>query len=96
MMLPSLGVSGSIGAAFNPTNLVYSALGNLVAPIFEGGQLRQDVKKTQAQKEQMLYAYQYTIINSLREVSNALLEFNKQGEIVQSQQATMNAAQTAF
>lgn len=96
MMLPSLGVSGSIGAAFNPTNLVYSALGNLVAPIFEGGQLRQNVKKTQAQKEQMLYAYQYTIINSLREVSNALLEFNKQGEIVQSQQATMNAAQTAF
>jgi multidrug efflux system outer membrane protein len=96
MMLPSLGISGSIGAAFNPTNLVYSALGGLVAPIFNGGQLRQGVKKAQAQKEQMLYTYQYTLLNSLREVSNRILEFQKQSDIVQSQQATVNAAQTAF
>ncbi len=96
MMLPSLGVSGSIGAAFNPTNLVYSALGNLVAPIFGGGQLRQGVKKAEAQKVQMLYSYQLSVITALKEVSNALLEYQKQGEIVQSQQATVNAAQTAF
>ncbi|MCX6247371.1 MAG: efflux transporter outer membrane subunit [Bacteroidetes bacterium] len=96
MMLPTLGISGSIGAAFNPTNLIYSALGNLVAPIFAGGQLRQGVKKAQAQKEQMLYEYQYTLINSLMEVSNRLLEFQKQVEIVQSQQTTLTAAQTAF
>jgi multidrug efflux system outer membrane protein len=96
MMLPSLGISGSIGAAFNPTNLVYSALGNLVAPIFGGGQLRQGVKKAQAQKEQMLYSYQYTLINAIREVSNKLLEFQKQIEIAQSQQETVTAAQTSF
>lgn len=96
MMLPSLGISGSIGAAFNPTNLVYSALGNLVAPIFGGGQLRQGVMKAQAQKEQMLYSYQFSIINAFKEVSNTLLDFKKLGEIVQSQQTTVNAAQTAF
>jgi multidrug efflux system outer membrane protein len=96
MMLPSLGISGSIGAAFNPTNLVYSALGNLVAPIFNGGQLRQGVKKAQAQKEQMLFSYQYTIINALKEVSNAILQYQKLNEIVVSQQTTVNAAQTAF
>jgi multidrug efflux system outer membrane protein len=96
MMLPSLGISGSIGAAFNPTNLVYSALGNLVAPIFGGGQLRQGVKKAQAQKEQMLYSYQLSIITALKEVSDALLQYQKLGEIVQSQQTTVNAAQTAF
>jgi multidrug efflux system outer membrane protein len=96
MMLPSLGVSGSIGAAFNPTNLVYSALGNLVAPIFNSGQLRQGVKKAQAQKEQMLYSYQYTIINALQEVSNAILRYQKQHEVVTSQQTTVNAAQTSF
>ena len=96
MMLPSLGISGSIGAAFNPTNLVYSALGSLVAPIFGGGKLRQGVKKAQAQKEQMLYAYQLAVITGLKEVSNTLLDYNKLGEIVQSQQTTVNAAQTAF
>ena len=96
MMFPSLGISGSIGAAFNPTNLVYSALGNLVAPIFGGGQLRQGVKKAQFQKEQMLYSYQLSIITALKEVSNALLDYSKLGDIVQSQQTTVNAAQTAF
>ena len=96
MMLPSLGISGSIGAAFNPTNLVYSALGNLVAPIFNGGQLRQGVRKAQAQKEQMLYSYQLSIINALKEVSNALLDYQKLGDIVTSEQATVNAAQTAY
>jgi len=96
MMLPSLGISGSLGASFNPTNLIYSALGNLVAPIFGGGQLRQGVKKAQAQKEQMLYGYQLTVISALKEVSDYLLEYKKLGEIVSSQQTTVNAAQTAF
>jgi multidrug efflux system outer membrane protein len=96
MMLPSLGISGSIGAAFNPTNLVYSALGNLVAPIFAGGQLRQGVVKAKAQKEQMLYSYQLAIVTGLKEVSNALIAYSKLIEIVQSQQTTVNAAQTAF
>jgi multidrug efflux system outer membrane protein len=96
MMLPSLGISGTLGAAFNPTNLVYSALGNLVAPIFGGGKLRQGVKKAQAQKEQMLYAYQLAVITGLKEVSNTLLDYSKLGEIVQSQQTTVQAAQTAF
>jgi len=96
MMFPTLGISGSIGAAFNPTTLIYSALGNLVAPIFGGGQLRQGVKKAQAQKEQMLYTYMSTINNSLKEVSNSLLGYQKQIEIVNSQQVTVNAAQTSF
>ncbi len=96
MMLPSLSVSGSLGSAFNPANLVYSAFGNLVAPVFGGGQLRAGVNKAQAQKQQMLYSYQYTIINALRDVSNRLLEFSKLAETVKSQQVTVNAAQTAF
>jgi outer membrane protein, multidrug efflux system len=96
MMLPTLGISGNIGYAFNPTNLIYSALGSLVAPIFSGGQLRQNVKKAQAQKQQMLYTYQNTILNSLRDVSDRLLEFQKLIEIVKSQQTTVNAAQTAY
>ncbi|MCK9423431.1 MAG: efflux transporter outer membrane subunit [Bacteroidales bacterium] len=96
MMLPSLNLSGDIGAVFNPTTMIYNAVGNLVAPIFGGGQLRAGVKKAKAQKEQMLYTYLQTINTSLKEVSNALLEVKKQQEIVQSQQVTVNAAQTSF
>ena len=96
MMLPSLSISGNVGAIFNPTTLAYNALGNLIAPIFGGGQLRAGVKKAQAYKQEMLYTYLQTINNSLKEVSNALLEVEKQKEIVKSQQTTVNAAQTAF
>jgi multidrug efflux system outer membrane protein len=95
-LFPALGISGSIGSAFNPSNLVYSALGNLVAPIFQGGQLQQGVKKADARKQQMLFTYQYTIINALKEVSNALLAYQKESEIVQSQQATVDASQNSF
>jgi outer membrane protein, multidrug efflux system len=96
LMLPSLNLSGSIGSAFNPSSMVYNAVGNLIAPIFGGGQLRAGVKKAQAQKQQMLVTYLQTINTSLKEVSNALINVSKLHEIVLSQQVTLNAAQTAF
>lgn len=96
MMFPSLSISGSIGAGFNPVTMIYSAVGNLVAPVFAGGQLRANVKKTQAQKEQMLYSYLSTVDNSIMEVSNALLKVDKMRNLVSSTQATVEAAQTAY
>jgi len=96
MMLPTLSISGSLGGSFFPTSLLYNALGNLIAPIFGGGQLRAGYKKATAQKEEMLYTYQQTINNSLKEVSNAIIEVDKQHDIVQSQQTTVNAAQTSY
>ena len=96
MMLPTLSISGSIGGSFFPTNLIYNALGNLIAPIFAGGKLRAGYKKAVAQKEEMLYTYQQTINNSLKEVSDAIISVNKQRDIVVSQKATVDAAQTAF
>ena len=44
----------------------------------------------------MLYAYQKTLMNSVREVSDRLIQLNKDGEILQNQQKTVKAAQTAF
>ena len=95
-MLPTLGITADIGAAFNPTNLIYSAIGNLTAPIWGQGRLRAAVKLAEAQKEEMLYTYQKTIYTSLKEVSDALLEVKKQKEITQSQKDLVVAAQTNF
>jgi outer membrane protein, multidrug efflux system len=95
-MLPTLTISGSIGAGFLPTSLLYNAIGGLVAPIFGGGKLRANVTKAQAEKQQMLYSYQQTIITSLKEVSDALIEFEKDKSIIESSQATVAATQTTF
>ncbi|MDD4604213.1 MAG: efflux transporter outer membrane subunit [Bacteroidales bacterium] len=96
MMLPTLNISGGIGSAFNPSSMVASALGSLVAPVFGGGQLRAGVKKAQAYQEEILYTYLQTINTSLKEVSDAILSVKKLHEIVTSQVVTLNAAQTAF
>ena len=95
-MLPTLSISGNIGAAFDPATLIYNAVGNLVAPIFNGGTLRAKVEKAKAQKEQMLLNYQKTIIQSLQEVSDAAIEIIKDKEIVESQKATVDATRTTF
>ena len=76
--------------------MIYSGLGSLVAPVFGGGSLRAGVNKARAQKEQMLYTYQLTLITAIKEVSDRLLEFEKLGETMHSQQTTVKAAQTAF
>jgi multidrug efflux system outer membrane protein len=96
MMLPSLSISGSAGAAFNPTSFVYNAMGNLVAPIFNGGKLRSNVKMSEARKEEMLANYGKTIIHSLKEVSDALLQVQKLKDIVDREKETEKAARTAF
>ena len=96
LMLPSLSVSGAVGTSFMPTTLIYNAVGNLVAPIFQGGKLRANVKVAEAQHAQMLASYQKTILTSLEDVSNALLRVQKMREIVVSEQETAKAAQTAF
>ena len=96
LMLPSLSVSGAVGTSFMPTTLIYNAVGNLVAPVFQGGKLRANVKVAEAQHAQMLASYQKTILTSLEDVSNALLRVQKMREIVVSEQETAKAAQTAF
>jgi NodT family efflux transporter outer membrane factor (OMF) lipoprotein len=95
-MLPSLSISGNIGAAFDPTSLIYNAVGNLVAPIFNGGTLRANLHKSQAQKEEMLLTYQKTIIQSLQEVSDAAIQIIKDKEVVDNQKATVDATRTTF
>lgn len=96
MMIPTLSVSGNAGSLFEPTTTAYNALGSLVAPIFGGGQLRAGVKKAKAYKQEILFTYLQTINTSLKEVSNALLSIQKLNEIVDHQQTTLDAAQTAF
>ncbi len=95
-MLPTLSISADIGAAFNPTNLIFSAVAGLVAPIWGQGRLRANVKLAQAQKEEMLFTYQKTIYTSLQEVSDAILEVKKQKEVTIATQQLVVAAQTNF
>lgn len=63
--------SGGMGIV-NPGKLLASAVGSLVQPIFQRGQLVAGLKVARAQQEQAYIAWQQAILNAGSEVSNAL------------------------
>jgi multidrug efflux system outer membrane protein len=69
--------------------------GSLVQPIFEGGRLRNNVRLTEAQKEESVLFYQQTIQQAFRQVSDALIAYRKDQEFRQKQEQLTESAQDA-
>ena len=96
MMLPTLAISAGAGYSDLGAGFIGSAVGNLIAPIFGWGKLRQNVINAKSFKEEMLVNYQKTIYTGITEVSNGLLSVEKQQSIVAENKNLVAAAQTAF
>jgi multidrug efflux system outer membrane protein len=62
-------------------------------PIFNAGQLRANVRLSQAQQQQELLTYQQSIQTAFREVSDSLIAFKKLREYREHQEALTRAAQ---
>ena len=69
----SAGWTNSAGAMIvNPAKFVASAVGSLVQPLFQKGQLRANLKVAKAQQESAQLAFEQKLLDAGREVSNAL------------------------
>ena len=84
---PSITISGSgaytnnSGAGLvNPGKLLLSAVGGLVQPIFQNGQIVAGLKVAKAQQEQAFNTWQNAILKAGSEVSNALVLYNSSDE----------------
>ncbi len=64
----------------NPGKLLLSAVGSLVQPIFQHGQIVAGLKVAQMQYEQAYNTWQNTILKAGNEVSNALVLYNSSAE----------------
>ncbi len=95
-MLPTLGITANIGYSYMGAGIIGSAVGNLVAPIFNMGKLKQGVKRSQAFKEEMLISYQKAIYNGLTEVSNGIIQAEKQKQVVEESIKLTAAAQMSY
>lgn len=77
-LLPSISLSASLSdLATSPsqalfTSPVWSLLGNLTAPLFQGGELRAQVDIAKLNAEQSFWQYQDTLLTAVNEVQNAL------------------------
>jgi NodT family efflux transporter outer membrane factor (OMF) lipoprotein len=79
-LYPSFTLSGTLGlesltlGALDSGNAgVWSILGGITAPLFEGGALRAQVEAQDAVRDQALAQYRKTVLNAFEEVENALV-----------------------
>jgi NodT family efflux transporter outer membrane factor (OMF) lipoprotein len=85
--LPSLRLGASYGP-FQVADLVFSTANiwqigaNLLAPIFQGGRLKAEVRRNEAVVQEMSYNYGQAILQALVEVENAAIQETKQVEYV--------------
>ncbi len=82
---PRLAINASSSARSNEVedifrNWAYSFGANLLAPLFYGGRLSAEVKRTKAVEQQLLYEYGQTVLTAFREVEDALIQEKKQQE----------------
>ena len=74
---------------------LWSFAGQLTQPLYAGGQLRGAVRLSEAQKDQLALTYQQTIQRAFREVSDALIAYNKDQDFRKQQELLTNSAKDA-
>jgi len=97
-LLPSISLSGSItSAAVSPSDALFhsslwSLLGQISAPLFQGGKLRSEVDMAQYTTEQSFWAYQSTLLTAVNEVENAV---GQERALAKQQEHLQNALKSA-
>ena len=77
--MPAISLTSSIGGSsnqlanmINPTNLAWTAAGNLVAPLFDGGLRKAQVEEANADQQAAIAAYGQTALEAFQEVESSL------------------------
>jgi multidrug efflux system outer membrane protein len=96
---PQINFTGTGGGAAGRTTVFTSLLdsnlgtwgvaGQITQPIFEGGRLRGNLRSAQSQQRQELIAYKQAIQFAFRDVSDALIAYQKYYEVRVAQQNTV-------
>jgi NodT family efflux transporter outer membrane factor (OMF) lipoprotein len=98
---PRLTLTASASSAAENVNNLFedwalSFAGNLLAPLFYGGELSAEVDRTEAVKRQRLYEYGQSILAAFQEVENALIREQKQTESIRSLEKQVSLAVQAY
>jgi NodT family efflux transporter outer membrane factor (OMF) lipoprotein len=98
--LPSLQLSASASYGAAEWNLVFdnwiaTLAGSLAGPIFDGGRRKAEVARTRSVVDQRLAEYRERVLESIKEVENALLLESKQAEYVAALRKEKDAAEAA-
>ncbi len=87
--------SNALGSLFSGGAGLWTFAGTITQPIFEGGEIRSNVRLTEAQQQEAVLTYQQTIQGAFRDVSDALIAYQQTQEFRAQQELLANAAQDA-
>lgn len=88
--------SFTTGGLSIPDGVSYGFGPSISWPIFHGGAIRNNIKVQTAKQEQMLAAYEQTVLNAVAEVRDALTSETQERERNQSLHRGVEAARTAY
>lgn len=104
--LPTIELGGSVGlealrtgTIFSPEATARTLAGSLMAglaqPIFEGGRITANIRISESQAKQAVYAYESTVLTALSEVENALVAIHRLSERLEILRKADDAASEA-
>ena len=98
---PRLTLSASLNSSSNTAGNLFeewatSFAGNLLAPIFRGGELSAEVDRIEAVKQQRLYQYGQSVLTAFQEVEDALIREQKQRESISRIEEQLKLAEKAY
>lgn len=95
---PKITLTGALGVAspdfgklFSPGTDMWSAGGQVVAPLLNFGSLSGQLKQAEAQTQQAMFQYRQTILTGFREVEDALIKTTKGREQLEVQEKQVRA-----
>lgn len=99
---PNISLTGTAGfesyalnKLFTASAGVWNTAASLTQPVFEAGALRSGMRLVRAQEEQLLLTYEQTIIGGFRQVSDALIAYQKNRESREQQELLTSATADA-
>ena len=92
----SLGWTNLVGEVVNPGQILLSAIGSLVQPLFNKGQNRANLRIARAQQEQALVTFNQALLVAGTELSDALTACRLSSERLALRQQEVAAAERAY
>jgi outer membrane protein, multidrug efflux system len=87
--------SATLGSLFSGSSGLWTFAGVITQPIFNAGAIRSNVRLRQAQEQQLLLTYQQAIQGAFRDVSDALIAYQKTQEFRAQEELLAQSAQSA-
>ena len=87
------GDSTALSSLFTSAGSVWGFASQVTQPIFTAGRLKSNVKLNKAQQESTIVSYQSTVQGAFREVSDALIGYRKNREVVAQQELLVQTLQ---